>query len=145
VGGARVQLKYRHLTLTTAFSVTGPGHRVETPFGQYPGYLRLVIEDFNRAGEVAWLVGLRYEASRRLQGLEGVFNVARGTSAIDPVTRRPEPDRIEYDVRVSYHAPKRGPTRGLAVRTSAGLVDNEGSRTPQYEIRLIVDYEIPLF
>ena len=145
VGGARVQLRYRDLTLTSAFSVTGTGHRIETPFGQYPGYLRLIIEDFNRAGEVAWLVGLRYDASRLLRGLEGVFNIARGTSAIDPVTRRPEPDRVEYDVRVSYHAPKSGPTRGITVRTSAGLVDNEGSRTPQYEIRLIVDYELPLF
>jgi len=145
VAGARVQLEYRDLTLTSAFSVTGKGHRIETPFGQYPGYLRLIVEDFNRAGEVAWLVGLRYDASRLLSGLEAVFNVAQGTSAIDPVTRRPEPDRVEYDVRVNYHAPKNGPTRGLAVRTSAGLVDNDGSRTPQYEIRLILDYEIPLF
>lgn len=145
VGGARVQLTYRDLTLTSAFSVTGTGHRIETPFGQYPGYLRLIVEDFNRAGEVAWLVGLRYDASRFLPGLEAVVNVAQGTGSIDAVTREPEPDRIEYDVRVSYHVPKTGPMRGLAVRTSAGLVDNQNSRTPQYEIRLILDYEIPLF
>jgi hypothetical protein len=73
-----------------------------------------------------------------------LYNFAQGTNAISPTTRKPEPDQREYDLHVRYHAPKQSPLRGFAIRTSGGLLNTQGSTRPQYQIRLILEYEIPL-
>jgi hypothetical protein len=145
VGGARVQLVYQELTLTSAFSVTGKGNNIQTPYGHYPGYLRLIVKDFDRAGEVAWLAGLAYDFSRVLPpGIRAEFNFAQGTSAISPTKRTPEPNEREYDVTVSYRAPKSSPLRGFDFEATGGFVDLQGTSKPSYQIRLILNYEVPL-
>jgi hypothetical protein len=144
VGGARVQLQYRDLTLTGAFSVTGKGNNIQTPYGSYPGYLSLLVKDFDRAGEVAWMVGLAYDFSRVLPGMSAEFGFAQGTEAVSPLTRAPEPDQREYDLAIAYRAPTTSALRGFGFRARGGLVDLQGSSRPDYQIRLILDYEIPL-
>jgi len=144
VGGARVQLEYEGLTLTSAFSVTGKGHNIQTPYGNYPGYFSLLVNNFDRAGEVAWQVGLAYEFSRVLPGLSAEFILAQGTSAVNPRTRKPEPDEREYDLTIDYRAPKTSALRGFGFHARGGIVDIQGSSKPDYQIRLILNYEIPL-
>ena len=65
VGGARVQLIYRQLTLTGAFSITGSGNTIQNPWGTYPGFLSLIdapaAQGFARANEKAWLIGAVYD------------------------------------------------------------------------------------
>jgi len=144
VGGARVQLQYRELTLSSAFSVTGKGNDIQTPYGNYPGYFSLLVQNFDRAGEVAWQVGLAYDFSRVRPGLSAEFILAQGTSAVSPRTRKAEPDEREYDLSIEYRAPKTSALRGLGFRAAGGLVDLQGSSKPDYQIRLILNYEIPL-
>ena len=52
-GGARVQAIYHELTLTTAFSITGSGNTIQSPWGTWPGYLSMINLDFDRAREKA--------------------------------------------------------------------------------------------
>ena len=66
-GAVRVQALYRELTLTSAFSITGSGNSIQSPWGYSPNYLLMMDRDFNRANEKAVAVrgGLRLlEAGR---------------------------------------------------------------------------------
>src|SRR5206468_10678542 len=78
VGGARVQLIYRPLTLTltAAFSITGSGNTIQNPWGTYPGFLALIdapaAQNFARANEKGWLIGAGYDfAALGASGLAG--------------------------------------------------------------------------
>ncbi len=142
VGGARVQLMYRDLTLTGGFSITASGNTIQTPWGTYPGYLHLIDQDFNRANEKAAFAGVAYDFSRLiLPGLSANFAFAAGVDAIDPVKRTPAPDQREYDVTIDYR-----PTwpKGLWLRVRGALIDQDGAERLGYQVRLILNWEIPL-
>ena len=147
-GGARMQFGYRDLTLTTAFSITGSGNTIQSPWGSFPGYLSLIDQDFNRAREKAVLVGVAYDFSRTLtQGLSAYSNIAWGTDAIDPVTRASAPDQTEYDLTVDYRPPWLKPTflRGLWFRARAALLDQENAKQLGYQVRFIINWERDIF
>jgi hypothetical protein len=106
VGGARVQLIYRQLTLTGAFSITGSGNNIQNPWGTYPGFLSLIdapaAQNFARANEKAWLIGAVYDFSALgMAGLVGILNFASGMGAIDPKTRMKMPDQKNSTSRSS--------------------------------------------
>ncbi len=145
VGGARVHLRYQDLTLIGAFSMTAKGQNIQTPFGVYPGYLHMIVKDFDRAGEVAWLAGLAYDFSKLLlPGTRAELSFAQGTNAISPKTRKPEPDEREYDMTIGYVAPKSSALRGFSFGAAGGIVDLQHAGKLDYQIRLIINYEIPL-
>jgi outer membrane porin, OprD family len=147
-GGARVQVMYRDLTLTTAFSITGAGNNIQSPWGSFPGYLSLIDQDFNRAGEKAVLVGVAYDFSRTLtQGLSAFSNLAWGWDAINPRTRADAPRQAEYDLTVDYRPPWLKPTflRGLWFRARAAILDQEDAKDPGYQFRLILNWERDIF
>ena len=144
VGGARVQLGYRDLTLTGAFSITASGNTIQSPWGTYPGYLALIDRDFNRANEKAWLIGVAYGFSTRVTpGLSAYVNIASGTGAINPKTRAAAPDQREYDLTVDYRPHWLKPLflRGLWLRVRGDILDQEGAARLGYQIRLILNWE----
>jgi len=127
-GGARLQLGYRELTLSGAFSITASGNNIRSPWGSYPGYLTLIDKDFDRAGEKALLFGLAYDFSRAVTpGLSAFTNLAWGWDAIT----------------VDYHLPWLAPTflRGLWFRARAVIIDQEHARQLDYQFRLSVNWE----
>jgi hypothetical protein len=143
-GGVRLQGIYRELTVTGAFSITGPGNNIQSPWGSYPGYLSMIDQDFNRANEHAVLVGVAYDFSKILaRGLSANVNVAWGWDAINPITRARVPDQTEYDVTVDYRPPWILPAflRGLWFRARAAVLDQENARTTGYQFRLILNWE----
>jgi hypothetical protein len=143
VGGARIALGYAGAILTLAFSTTSTGADVQSPFGGYPGYLSLMEQDFNRAGEDAWGVGLAYDFGRLgLPGLSAFVNVAQGTGARDPTTGQPRSNAREFDLTVDYRVTTKGWLDGLWLRLR-GAVLKEGGNT-QTEIRLILNYAFPV-
>ena len=143
VGGVRAQVIYRELTATAAFSITGSGNTIQSPWGTYPGYLSLIELDFNRANEKAVLVGLAYDFSRLTRGLSANTNVAWGWDAIDPRTRDKAPNQTEYDVTVDYRPPWVLPAflKGLWFRARAAVLDQEDARRTGYQFRLILNWE----
>jgi hypothetical protein len=152
VGGARVQLIYRDLTLTGAFSITGSGNTIQNPWGTYPGYLALIdapaSENFARANEKAWLIGAVYDFSRLVApGLTGTFNFVWGTGAIDPQTRVGEPDQKEYNCKIEYRPPWLAPTilRGLWLTVRSSLYDQEGTGRLGRQIHVILNWEWNIF
>src|SRR5262245_2256125 len=81
-GGARIQAIYRDLTLTGAFSITGAGNTIQSPWGSFPGYLSMIDQDFDRAREKAVLVGAAYDFKEFVPGLSANFNFVWGWDAI---------------------------------------------------------------
>jgi hypothetical protein len=143
-GGARLQLIYRDLTVTAAFSITGAGNTIQTPWGIFPGYLSILDQDFDQANEKAWLFGAAYDFSKVLTpGLSGKFNFAWGTDAINPSTRKTAGNQAEYDFTADYRLPKRAPAflQGLWFRAAADVLDQQNSKTLGYQIRLILNWD----
>jgi hypothetical protein len=148
VGGARVQLLYRQLTLTGAFSITGSGNTIQNPWGTYPGFLSLIdapaAQNFARANEKAWLIGAVYDFSALgVLGLVGTLNFASGTGAIDPQTRMPVPDQKEFNFKVEHRPAWLRSTilRGLQLTVRGALYDQEHSSRLARQIHVILDWE----
>jgi hypothetical protein len=147
VGAARVQLIYRDLTFTGAFSNTGSGNAIQNPWGTYPGYLSLIdalaSQGFARANEKGWLIGAVYDFSRSgAPGLVGTVNVARGTGAIDPQTSARLPDQTEYNFKIDYRFPWLGLTilRDLRFTLRGAFYDRQGTDQLARQIHVILDW-----
>jgi hypothetical protein len=142
-GGMRFQAIYKDLQLTTAFSITGAGNTIQSPWGSFPGYVAMIDQDFNRANEKAILIGAAYDFSRILtQGLSANVNFAWGWDAINPSTRRKAPDQAEYDFTVDYRPPFKVPVlQGMWFRARAAVLDQQNSKTTGYQFRLILNWD----
>jgi hypothetical protein len=143
VVGAKATLRYAGAALSLAFSTTSSGANIRSPFGTYPGYVSLMDRNFNRAGEDAWLVGVDYDFGRLgAPGLSAFFNFASGTGARDPATGQPLANEREFDLTVDYRVGTKGWLEGLWFR-ARGALAQDGGRTTEREIRLILNYEFP--
>lgn len=144
VGGAEAAVSYRGGILRAAFSSTSEEAGIVSPFGSYPGALSLMVNDFNRAGEDAWLVGFSYDFRRiGLKGLSAFANFAAGYGARDPMAGVSLPDQKELDVTVDYRMPE-GRFQGFWIRLRGGFVDQKVTGDSVEDYRVIVNYEIPL-
>jgi hypothetical protein len=143
-GGARLQVSYRALTVTGAFSVTGAGNTIQSPWGSFPGYLSLIDQDFDRANEKAVLIGAAYDfTGLGAKGLSSNFNIAWGWDAISPTTRKKAPDQTEYDFTADYRVPTNAPgfLQGIWFRARAAILDQQDAKTLGYQFRLIINWE----
>jgi hypothetical protein len=95
---------------------------ITNPYGRSPGYLSLIEQDFDRAGEKAWLLGFSYDCKDYVKGLSVTVHFARGTDAVDPAHKSGLPDEHEYDMTVDYRI-EQGPLRGMWVRLRNAYVD----------------------
>lgn len=145
-GGARIRAIYGDLTLTGAFSITGAGNDIQSPWGSFPGYLSIIELDFDRAREKAVLVGATYDFKTLVEGLRGSFNFAWGWDAIDPSTRKKAPNQAEYDFTVDYRPPFRVPIlqgawQGIWFRARAALIDQQDAKTLGYQFRISANWD----
>jgi len=124
--GARATLEVHGASIAPAFHRTGSGNNIQTPFGRWPGYLKLLTKDFDLARQTALGVRLGYDLGR--VGAPGVavgFFFAAGMDAINPKNGHSEPDTREYDFDVNY-APSTGWLRQFSFRVRVGLVQQVG-------------------
>ena len=140
--GVRLRTSYKNAILTLATTNTGSGSQISSPFGGRPSYLSLMREDFDRANEFGYLVGLSYNFSRiGLPELSAFTNIAWGNNAEDSVTNENLPDETEYNFTLDFR-PKSGALNGFWLRTRYAYVDFEGGEDTQ-DARVILNYELP--
>jgi hypothetical protein len=141
--GAQVATSYRNALLTVAYTTTDEGGQTQNPFGGHPSYISLMIKDFNRAGEGAWLVGLSYDFSRiGLDGLSASVRYAHGDTPDSGTLASPDQD--ELDLTVDYRFKKRF-LRGLWLRLRGAYLDQEGPEARDISnIRVILNYDIQI-
>ena len=144
VASARLALTWKGLTLEGAVSRTGPGANIQNPYGSYPGYISQLFNDFDRANEFAWLVGLTYDfRGVALPGFTANLEYSQGNNAIDPVTRADVPNEKELNLNLAY-AIQEGTLRGLRFDAKGGILDYTNSGRTGYQLRLILNYEFNL-
>ena len=63
IGGIKGDFIYSGLTLTAGYTLNGVSGRDnwQAPYGSWPGYTSMIVEDFNRAEEQALLVGASFD------------------------------------------------------------------------------------
>jgi hypothetical protein len=143
VYGGRIAASHHGAILSLAFSRTSDNNGIQNPFGGYPGYLSIIVKDFNRAGEDAWLVGLSYDLGELgLEGLSAFTNLARGNTPDSGA--RASPDQTELDLTIDYR-PSSGPLQGLWLRLRSAFVDQSGEGAVDVrDHRVILNYTVPV-
>ena len=140
-GSARVALTYRDLTLKVGGSMTGPGNKIQSPWGFYPGYLLLIQQFFNNANEKAVLAGVAYDFNAVVPGLSTYTNHAWGAGSSNAAKGSRLGAEWEHDLTVEYRAPR---IEGLLFRIRGALYDQAGNEQPGYLIRSSINWELPL-
>ncbi len=143
--GTKIDFGYETAILTLGYSVVNTGFAIQTPWSANPFYTDALIQDFQRAGEQAVMVGLSHRLTHF--GLPGVavaahfFNGATSAAAAGaPLVE------TEWDFRVEWR-PEWKPLNGLWVRAQYGKSSTwqGGSLTTADELRLVLNYALKIY
>ena len=141
--GAKLGISYNSLLLNLAHTSTSGNARIQSYWGGKPTYLSLMLRDFDRAGEHAWLVGLSSDFGYFGEhGFSGYINYARGDTPDHGSNA--SPDQSEVDITLDYK-PMAEKFKGLWFRLRGATLDQDGSDGEDLkEIRFIVNYDLPI-
>lgn len=141
--GAQAATSYRGALLTLACTTTDEGGETRNPFGGHPSPISLMIKDFNRAGEDAWLVGLSYDFGRiGLDGLSCFGRYAHGNTPDSGAVA--SLDQEELDLTVDYRF-KKGLLKGFWLRARGAHLDQKGPNGQDASnVRLIFNYDLQI-
>jgi hypothetical protein len=142
-GGVKADLIAGGATASVAYTQTGRGAAYRTPYASWAGYTSMIYQDFDQAGQKAYLIGGTYDfAGLDAPGMVLNGAVAFGRDQINPSTGAPLPDLTEYDLTLDYRfSAKRWPqwVQPLWIRARAAYLDQSaGGHTTDY--RIIVNY-----
>ena len=144
VWGGQIATSYLNTIFRAAFSTTSNDRRIISPYGGYPGYISLIVKDFNRAGEKAFLFGLSHASKIDiLEGLSFFTNYAFGYNAVDEDDGQSLPNQREFDITVDYK-PESLSVRGLWLRFRYANVDITGDKDSVNDLRVILNYNFPV-
>jgi hypothetical protein len=143
--GLKSDVSYGGAVLTLGYTHTSNGANMQSPWGGYPGYTSVQVQDFNRANEDAFMVKASYDFTRL--GLEGVTAYAlfvHGWNREDPTTKASVADENEFDADVQWR-PQWKFLKGLWFRMRyANVHQYEGDKNTINDFRVIVNYDVPL-
>lgn len=137
--GLKADLGLGAALLTLAYTDTAGGADMQSPWGGYPGYTSVQVENFNRAGESAVLLRTSYDLSGI--GLEGLSAYALWVNGNG--VKAPDYDQDEVDLSLQW-MPKGGMLRGMSFRLRYAQVMQQGGGEPNInDFRFIVNYDFP--
>jgi hypothetical protein len=135
--GIKVELPVNKALFTLGYTQNDDGTNVQSPWSGYPGYTGVQVQDFNRAGEGAFLVRAGYDFAK----IKGLSTYALGVFGT-------QPDDIgqfrqnEYDANLQW-APPEGVLKGLSVRLRYAVVQQKGGDVDNIkDFRVICNYAI---
>jgi hypothetical protein len=135
--GVKADLGAGAAVFTLAYTDTANGKDMQSPWGGYPGYTSVQVQDFNRAGESAVMLKALYDFSRH--GAEGVSAYAlwvHGTGRNAPAFNE---DEADFNLQWT---PKEGVLRGTSFRVRYAHVSQRGGGDPAInDFRVIVNYD----
>ena len=142
-GGIKASISYRGFLLNVAGTITSKDSNIRSPYGGRPGYLSLMLRDFDRAGENAWLVGLTYDfSSIGINGLTVFSNYAEGYTPDSG--NAASPDQTEFNITFDYQ-PKISFLEQFKLRYRYAQLDQDGTGAiDRTENQIILNWEIPL-
>src|SRR6266404_1950103 len=135
--GIKVELPVRKALFTAAFTHAWGDANLRNPWSGYPGYTSVQVQDFNRAGESAFLLRAGYD-----------FPWVDGLSAYGLAVFGTDPDSAtqfrqnEFDSNLQW-APTKGLLKGLSLRLRYAVVKQFGGDVHNLtDFRAICNYEI---
>ena len=138
--GLKGELAWGPSLFSVAWTSTGDGASMQSPWSGYPGYTSVQVEDFNRSGEDAWMLRAAYN----FQGVPGLSTYALYVNGNDPDGDTTYA-KDEVDFNLQWAAPP-GKWQGLALRFRYAVVDQDDPDSSNLtDLRLIVDYVPPGF
>jgi len=142
--GVRFASSYRNAVATVGYTQTDEGGKILSPYGGSPSYLSMMILDFDRANEKAWRAGLSYKFDYfGMPDLSVIASMVKGRDARDPLTGQDRPDQSEYNYTLDYK-PSSGPLEGFWLRTRYANVRQDGQGKLTDELRIILNYSLPI-
>ncbi len=134
--GLKVDLPVKKALFTAAFTQAWGNANLQNPWSAYPGYTSVQVQDFNRAGEGAFLLRAGYDFP--VDGLSAYALAVFGTD--------PDPANLyrqnEFDANLQW-APKKNVLKGLSVRLRYAVVQQFGGDVNNLtDFRAIVNYII---
>ncbi|HEU5304591.1 MAG TPA: OprD family outer membrane porin [Gemmatimonadales bacterium] len=140
--GAGARVLWRGLTFSAATHFTGDDANISQPWGSWPGYLSLMVTDFDRANEKAFGFGLSYDFGGPLlpfqvPGLSVKLLYAQGNDREDPATGNGLPTTREGNLDIIYNVQA---VKGLQFRFRNAYV-GRGNPDTLKDFRIIVNYE----
>lgn len=141
--GLKAAASYAGVVLTLARTSTDGNAGITSPWGGKPSYLSIMIKDFDRADEDAWLIGMSSDfRSFNVKGLSAFLNYAVGDTPDND--HNASPDQKELDFTVEYRV-QDSLLKGLSMRLRHANVTQEGDGANNVrDLRAIINYTIPL-
>lgn len=143
--GLEAALSYGGGILTLAYTMDARGADLQTPWSSYPGYTAVQVQDFNRAGEDAFMIKGSYDFSRI--GLEGVTAYAlwtHGWNAVGASTGAEVFQQDEYNGDLQWR-PKNDALKGFWFRLRYARVKQRGTgHESMDDFRIIANYDLSL-
>jgi hypothetical protein len=135
--GLKADLPVGKALFTAGFTHAWGNANLQNPWSGYPGYTSVQVQDFNRAGESAFLLRAGYD-----------FPWVNGLSAYGLAVFGTDPDSAtqfrqnEFDSNLQW-APTKGVVKGLSVRLRYAVVQQFGGDVHNLtDFRTICNYEI---
>jgi hypothetical protein len=141
--GLKAAASYAGVVLTLAHTSTDSNAGIISPWGGRPSYLSIMLQDFDRADEDGWLIGMSTDfRSLNLKGLGTFVNYAVGNTPDSG--RNASPDQKEFDITLEYRR-EEGLLEGLSMRLRYAKVNQDGINGNDIsDLRAIVNYTLPL-
>lgn len=137
--GGKVELATDRALFSTAYTRVGGDTGMRSPWGAYPGYTGVQVEDFNRAGESAWML----RAAWNLQSVPGLGVYGLWVKGSQPDAPG-QYARDEVDVSLQW-APASGALEGLVLRLRyARVFQDDPGNSRLDDLRMIIHYNPPL-
>jgi len=135
--GIKVELPIKKALFTAAFTQAWGTANLQNPWSGYPGYTSVQVQDFNRAGEGAFLLRAGYD----FPWVDGLSAYALAVFGTDPDLAN-QYRQNEFDFNLQW-GPKKGVLEGLSLRLRYAVVQQFGGNVDNLtDFRAILNYVI---
>jgi hypothetical protein len=135
--GFKLELPIRNALFTAAVTHAWGNANLQNPWSGYPGYTSVQVQDFNRAGESAFLLRAGYD----FPWVDGLSAYALAVFGTDPDSST-QFRQNEFDANLQW-GPKKGLLKGLSLRLRYAVVQQFGGDVHNLtDFRGICNYEI---
>ncbi len=135
--GLKMELPIKNALFTAAFTQAWGTANLQNPWSGYPGYTSVQVQDFNRAGEGAFLLRAGYD----FPWVDGLSAYALAVFGTDPDLAG-QFRQNEYDFNLQW-GPKKGVLEGLSLRLRYAVVQQFGGNVNNLtDFRAICNYVI---
>ncbi len=143
--GLKAGASYKGAFLTLAYTRNAQGAALQTPWSGHPNYTSALVENFDGAGEHAFLAKGSYDfSSLGLAGFTAYAMYVHGWGQVNASTKAPVPNLNEIDLDIQWR-PKMGAVKGLWLRFRYGHVEQyQGTKSGTNQFQLILNYDVSL-